>query len=61
MERIDYSKLNYEVKVEGGKLAPEPPVVPLRSDEQQKTVEELKQVVADLTALVQQLASSRPA
>jgi hypothetical protein len=55
MERVDYSKLNYEVEVEGGNLAPEPPAVPLRSDEQQKTVEELKQIVADLTALVQQL------
>jgi hypothetical protein len=42
-------------------LSPLPPIAPLRSDEQQKTVEELKQIVADLTALVQQLASSRPA
>jgi hypothetical protein len=48
MERIDYSKLNYEVKVEGGNLAPEPPVIPLRSEEQQKTVEELKQQNSDL-------------
>ena len=55
MERVDYAKLDYEVKVEGGKLAPEPPAVPLRSDEQQKTLEELRQIVADLTALVQTL------
>lgn len=50
--RIDYSKLSYEVKVEGGNLAPF--VTPIAT-EQQKTVEELKQVVVDLTALVQQL------
>lgn len=42
----------YEVKVEGGNLAP---FVPPIATEQQKTVEELKQVVVDLTALVQQL------
>ena len=50
--------LYYEVKVEPAVLAPEVPVIPT---EQQKTVEELKQVVADLTALVKQLASQRPA
>lgn len=44
--------LYYEVKVEPAVLAPQQPIAPT---EQQKTVEELKQVVVDLTALVQQL------
>jgi len=44
--------LYYECKPENVVLAP---FVPPIATEQQKTVEELKQVVVDLTALVQQL------
>ena len=38
MERVDYSKLDYEVKVEGGNLAPEPKPI---EDEKQKHIETL--------------------
>jgi hypothetical protein len=44
----------YEWKPETVVIAPEPALIDVAT-EQQKTVEELKQVVADLTALVQQL------
>ena len=54
MERVDYSKLDYEVKVEGGKLAPECPPPPTPQDNSALLEEQAKQI-ADLTALVQQL------
>jgi cell division protein FtsB len=40
MERVDYSKLNYDVNVEGGNLAPETKPI---EDEKQKHIETLSQ------------------
>jgi hypothetical protein len=44
MERVDYSKLNYEVKVEGGKLAPECPPPPTPQDNRNIIEEQAKQL-----------------
>ena len=54
MERVDYSKLDYEVKVEGGKLAPEclPPPTPQDNrallEEKAKQIAELEKQLDDL-------------
>jgi flagellar capping protein FliD len=62
MERVDYSKLNYEIKVDGGNLAPEPKPI---EDEKQKHIETLterSQVMEDHARdLERQLAQSMKA